>query len=354
MKLHLRAALVATSGAVLLNAFALSAAKVERAADSAAISFIEPVIGHVFDADKGQIRTILGIPGAARVADPLVLNATVQNVVIGAAGKLAIASVRDGDTAMLVRPFDSPPAMGPISGAMKSFTVGAFSPSGAAAILFGPDCNCVQVAASFADSPAITHVIDASALPGDITAIAINDNASLAAIAVAGLADGSQPAQVVIFNLNGDATPQVVLTTSASALAFSPAGKDLAIVDVKSHSLSLVQDAAGGAGVLKVAGEADGLSMPSAVTFISPNLLLVGDRSGQVDVISLQGDPVKPIPCSCKPTAVEPMALKSTYRLTGLQLGAVWILTITDSDAAVRFVPVDSDDSDNTQTGNPQ
>jgi hypothetical protein len=354
MEFQIRAALMLASGVALLNPVALSGAEVKRAADSSVISFVEPLVGHVFDPAKKQIRTILGIPGAARVADAVPLNTTLENVVIAAGGKLAIASVTDGDSSVLVRPFDDPPAAIPIPGSMKFFMGGAFSPAGTSTVLFGSDCNCVQVVGGFGDSPSVSHVIDATTLPGDITAVAVNDDASLAAVSVAGLSDGSQPAQVFVFNFNGDSQPRAVLSSTASALAFSPSGTDLAVADTKTHSLVLVQNAAADATVVNVAGEADGLSMPSAVTFMNPNVLLVADRAGQVEMVSLQGDPMKSIACNCRPTAMEPMALKSTYRLTDTLVGAVWILTLTDSDATVRFVPVDSEDSDNTQTGTAQ
>jgi hypothetical protein len=210
------------------------------------------------------------------------------------------------------------------------------------------------VAGSFVDSPAISRGIDTTALPGTITAVAINDDASFAAAAVSGLEDESQGPQVLVFDLRSDAPPRVVMSSSASGLAFSPDGKDLAVVDVKTHSLSLVRDVAGDAAVTNVAGDGSGLSMPTAVAFVDATSVLISDRSGLVQLVNLGTNELKSIACYCKPDTVEPMTLKSTYRLTGLQTGAMWILNLTDSEATLRFVPVDSGDADGGESGNEQ
>lgn len=347
MKADVRRVLMLSSGVILICACTLNGAQKKRSADSTDVSFVEPIIGHVFDGNKQQIRSILGIPGAARVADPIPLNANAENAILSASGGLAIASVTGGDAAMLVRPVDSEPTLTAISGSMKTFNAGAFSPSGTSALLYGKDCTCLQVAVSFADSPNVSRVIDITSLPGDITALAVNDDATFAAVAVAGLDDGSQPAQVFVIDLNSDAAPRLVMTSSASGLAFSPSGKDLAVVDARTHSLSLVQDVTADSAVMNVIGEPDGLAMPSAVLYLNAATVLVADRSGQVLLVDLQAKQLKAIPCNCRPTALEMMELKSTYRLTGPETGAVWILTLGDSDPVVRFVPVD--DPEETQ-----
>jgi len=83
MKPDVRRFLMFSSGAFLMCALTLSGAQTKSKTDSADISFVEPIIGHVFDANKKQIRAILGIPGAARVADAIPLDAHVENVIMG-------------------------------------------------------------------------------------------------------------------------------------------------------------------------------------------------------------------------------------------------------------------------------
>jgi hypothetical protein len=344
---------MATSGLLLMSPLALNGAEAKR--KTADISFVEPLIGHVFDEGTRQIRTILGIPGAARVAEAIPLETPLRDVVIGAGGKLAVASVENGESAVLIRPSGTPAIILPISGSMKVFNVAVFSPSGTAAILFGSECNCLQVASSFEESPAVTRVVDASALPGEITALAIADDASFAAVAVSSTVEHAPAAQLLLVDLKGDAPPRLLLNTTVSAVAFSLEGNDLAVADAKTHSLSLIRDVRGDATVTSVAGESDGLAMPSAVTFLNATTVLIADRSGLVHVANLEGAQLRTISCYCRPNAVELMELKSTYRLTGTETGAVWIVSLTESDAAVRFVPVDSaDESETTQTESAQ
>ena len=159
--------------------------------DSTGPSFVRPFIGYVFDAGAGQIRTIAGTPGAARVAEVVALDTPVQHVLIRAAGSYAVASAPAGNSLMLVRGLDSQAASTPIAGSMTNFSLGAFSMSGASAIVFGSECACVQVLSGLPDSPAVSRTIDASTLPGDVTALAVSDISSLAAVAISGSKDGS-------------------------------------------------------------------------------------------------------------------------------------------------------------------
>src|SRR5258708_5910377 len=117
----------------------------EKKADSNDPVFAAPVMGYVFDAGSRQIKTLLGIPGAARVANPIDLDITAGRVVLGPDGRYALASIDDVDSLMLIRALDSKAASSAIEGSMKSFDSAAFSPSGTAAILYGSDCKCVQV-----------------------------------------------------------------------------------------------------------------------------------------------------------------------------------------------------------------
>jgi hypothetical protein len=319
--------------------------------DSTGPSFVRPLIGYVFDAGAGQIRTIAGTPGAARVAEAVTLDTAVQQVLIRPAGSYAVASAPAGATLMLIRGLDSQAASTPITGSIANFKSGAFSPSGASAILYGSECACVQIITGFPDSPGVSRTIDATGLPGDVAALAVNDTSSLAAVAISGSKDGSSSGQVLVFNINTTDPASSISASAPAAIAFSPSGKDLAIVDAGNRLLSVAYDVAGGGAILNILGEADGLTTPAAVAFASGNLLLTGDSAGQTYLTDLQTNQTTSVSCYCKPSIVEPTALKSTYRLTGIDTGALWILTIGDTDAHALFVPVDANSGGVTQAG---
>jgi hypothetical protein len=118
--------------------------------------------------------------------------------------------------------------------------------------------------------------------------------------------------------------------------------------------LLVANDVGGGGAILNVLGEADGLTTPGGVAYASGNILLTADSAGQTYLVDLQTSRTKPVACYCKPTIIEPTALKSTYRLTGMYSGAVWILTISDTDARALFIPVDAGSGGVTQTRSTQ
>ncbi len=319
--------------------------------DSTGPSFVRPFISYVFDAGAGQIRTVAGTPGAARVAEAVAVDTSVQNVLIKAAGSYAVASVPAGQSLMLIRGLDSQAVSLPIVGSMANFKSGAFSLSGASAIFYGAECACIQAMSGFPDSPGVTRTIDAGTLQGEVTALAVSEISSLAAVAISGSDDGTSAGQVLVFDLNTSDPPRSISVSAPAAIAFAPTGKDLAIVDAGNRSLLIANDAAGGGAILNVLGEGDGLTSPDAVAFASGGLLLTADSAGQTYLVDLQTSQTRSVACYCRPATVESTALKSTYRLTGIDAGAVWILTISDSDARALFVPVDARGADATQAG---
>jgi WD40 repeat protein len=224
---------------------------------------------------------------------------------------------------------------------MKSFDSAAFSPSGTAAILYGSECKCVQVIGGLPESPRTIRTTDLASLPSPVSALAIADDASVAALAVPGTEDGASPGQIFLLDPNAEGPPRRVVISGASALAFSPNGKDLAIAG--SGSVLLARNVAGSGDVISFGtdGDSGSISSPSAAAFASDGLLIVADRVGMVHVIDLQKNQKQSIACACKPDSVERMKVRSTYRLTGIDTGAVWILETSESDIRVLFIPVD-------------
>src|SRR5438445_13750097 len=83
------------------------AEQAEKKADSSDVVFAAPVMGYVFDSGARQIKTMLGIPGAARVASAIELDIAAGRVLMAPDGGYALASTDDSDSLMLIRAFDS-------------------------------------------------------------------------------------------------------------------------------------------------------------------------------------------------------------------------------------------------------
>ena len=320
-----------------------AAEQTEKKADSSDAVFAAPVMGYVFDSGARQIKTMLGIPGAARVASAIELDIAAGRVLMGPDGRYALASTDDAGSLMLIRALDSKAVSSAIEGSMKTFDSAEFSPSGASAILYSSECKCAQVIGGLPDSPLAGRTFDLGSLPAPVSALAIVDDASVAALAVQGSEDGASPGQIYLLDSKAEGSPRLSITSGAksgtTALAFSPNGKDLAIA--AGGSVLLAHDIAGAGDVVSVGPDGDNISSPAAAAFANDGLLIVADRAGMVHVIDLVKNQKQSIACACKPDTVERMKARSTYRLSGTDGGAVWILETPESDPRVLFVPID-------------
>ncbi|MEO8129549.1 MAG: hypothetical protein ABI822_20790, partial [Bryobacteraceae bacterium] len=125
-------------------------------------------MGYVFDQILGQIRTAAGIPGAARVSYPVKLDFKLRNAIVGAGGAVAVASVPEGSALTVINALNSEPVPAPIEGSMADFNFGAFNRTATAAIIYGSDCNCIQVTGGWPDTPRVFRSIDASSFSGKV------------------------------------------------------------------------------------------------------------------------------------------------------------------------------------------
>lgn len=329
----------------------LHAEKLTRNSESTGLTFAPPLMGYVFDAAAGQVRMLAGIPGAARVADPVKLDFKMAHAAIGAGGTSVVASVPDGASLIVVSRLDAQASTTTVENSMGDFDLAAFNDSGTAVIVYGSVCKCIQIIDGLPDAPHVNRRIDAASLPGSVQALALGDDASIAAVAVAKSEDGSSPAQIMLFDLRGDSAPRPVII-GASSLAFTPNGNDLAISGPDSGSVSLSRNGDGPVNVAGVPVEGYGkeITSPGAVAFAGDGLLLIADRAGFVHVVDLKTNQRNSVPCICIPDSMERLKEKSIYRLTGMETGAVWIFDGSRTEPRTVFVPVDTP-ADNTGAG---
>src|SRR6478609_10316268 len=85
----------------------LLSALLMQGADSSDPVFAAPVMGYVFDSGARQLKAMLGIPGAARVANAIELDIAAGRVLVAPDGTYALASTDDGASMMLIRTLDS-------------------------------------------------------------------------------------------------------------------------------------------------------------------------------------------------------------------------------------------------------
>lgn len=284
-------------------------------------AFTPPLIGYVAG-NVSEVRAIVGTPGAARVTRPLPLPEGVERIVLAPGKTFGIAFMADTESAVLLHSLDTQPAASVIPGAMKSFDRAQFSGSGKAVALFGRECECVQAITGMPDQPTLARQL--SVTGRDIVALAVSDDASVIAYSSAG--------EVARYDGESFST----WNGTARALTLSADASTLAVVDADRRTVATVR-----AGEwTTIADEAD----PIAIAFI-PGFLLVADASSGAWKIDLASGVRTLIECPCKPTAAEPTALQSAFRLTSLDSGVVWLLHVTEEGGQAVFVPLERDDA---------
>jgi hypothetical protein len=303
-----RAGLLLLSGAVLC-------------AQDPSSAFTPPVLGFIFDPATKRIRSIAGVPGAARVAD-VPAHLAFDKAVIAPGSAHALAASTGSEGLVLLRSLNGVPFIEAVPGSSPHFDIGAFSPSGKSAALYSRSCNCIQVITGMPAAPVLARFVETTAA----TALAITDDGS--AIAVA------QPDRVEVFRDGADSL--VVSGVEATALAASPGGL-FAIAERDRRAVRLVR----GAEVTEVASERDGLANPVGLAFDGEERLLIAANDGTLHAVALDGSARLAIPCGCSIERVERALEKGLFALGGSDPGPFWMLDLSAPEPRVFFVPFD-------------
>lgn len=318
-----------------VSAAAIAVSSVLLTAQPSDSVFAGPVLGHVLDEDKQQIRIVSGVPGAALVRSALALDAAPERMLTAPGGRYALVSAAGADAVLLLRDLDNQPSLEPLAGAAKRFNMAAFSPAGAVAVLYAAECECLEVVTGLPQAPQVSRVLSRDSIPGDIVGMAVSDDGSLVAVAAA----SGEATEVFLLDSRDGAPPRFLLS-GGPALAFSPDNKDLAVGDRGRRSISLIRDVAGATEIIELAAEREGLSDPIAATFAGRDRLLIADGGGFIHVINIETGEQQSVVCTCAPRFLETTMIERMYRVTGMGSGAVWVLDAREAEARVWFVPI--------------
>ena len=321
---------------VLRVAAALASIAALQAQDHAPTStdFPVPFIGLVFDDSAGQIRRIVGTPGAARVIPGTTFSTPFIKAVVAPGKTYGIAKrVGSGEGLDLVADLDRSASAASIQDAGSALDLAAFSPTGVRAGLYSRDCNCVRVLQGFPGSVSVERIVTVPAEGGPVTTIAVSDDGSALVVGTS--------RKVAIYSNQGGDSPSRLLDFGATALAISMDGSNLAAADADAKSIWMVRNLTGSAETERIAAEFDRIGKPVGVAFVSSTMLLVSDGDRRIHLFDLGAGTASSLDTTCVPTVAERTNVDNVFRLTGLETGSVWIAELAESGIRVLFVPVD-------------
>ena len=281
-----------------------------------------PIAGFVFDPAARAIRPIYGITGASYLGNAI--ETDVDAAAIGPDGNSALVA-RQGRifrVTSLRAPQSAAPrhAAGqmPIEGSIAN--VDRVVWAGDHAALYSSITGQAQLLTGLSSRPAAAPPVDLSALPGAVTALAVNGDDLLAGIATSG-----------VYRIPAGAAPQL-LAPARSVAALALTGADLYFADRDGGAIWQIPSYASGSTPVRFAGD---LEQPVALGWANGKLIAAG--SSRLVVY----DPATHTPSKAIDLAFQPSSFESTGSPTLLLMaaGQPFYVLDTSQDAAVWFVP---------------
>jgi hypothetical protein len=200
-------------------------------------NFSGPVLGFVPGPTARELLPIRGIPGAARLGDPVSLPNTVTQTYLAPGHAYALAAQGEADPIALIvlrgaGALEATPTLTPISGAMAHPDLVAFCPNGGAAALYSEQRNSIQVFTGLPNAPQLLKQFS-NVLLGAASALAVSDDARELLIA---------DATGTVYAVASNGAPVAVYHASqVSALAFVSQSHDAIVCDPVLGSAAILQ-----------------------------------------------------------------------------------------------------------------
>ncbi len=285
-----------------------------------------PTSGLVFDQVAGVLRPVVGVPGAATLADGIALSYQVNWAVVAPRLDSAVVQAQDGSLHFLNLAgggFSELTVAG-ITGVPRSVV---FSPSGtAAALVYASEA---EVLTGFPGAP-----VPARVMPLEVP---VDTHVRTAVAPSPGQLALSDDGTVLLEAQGG--TIRLAGTRGRSNLmagvmaAFAPGGHDAAVAD--GSGVTLVRDVDGSPQPTVLA--AQGVAQPVGLAFSADGTTVFAAGAAGLVALATAGGPANPVACACTPVSLA--AMGQLFLLNELAQGPLWLLDPGGSAPRTVFVP---------------
>jgi len=292
-----------------------------------------PELGFVFDSAKGELRPILGIPGAAVLGQPLALGVEVRRVAISPLEDYVLAVGGEHNQAMVfaVGHATLTPVM--VQGADRGADQIVISPGGKAGALYYEAGNRIEVVTGLPAAPKVSSELHLSA-GQTLTAIAVGDDGHT----VLAAADDR-----VFQAAAGGEIPLLAELGHVTAITIPAAGMVL-IADSGRNQIHRIRGIGAGIESDVIAGTKEGIATPVAVAVShdGSRAFVANAKSGTVSIIDLKAETAaRTIACACPLTGLDRLTGNDTFRLTEFSSRPIWMLDAGGTEPRVLFVPAE-------------
>jgi hypothetical protein len=301
-------------------------------AGNAAQGMQTPVLGFVSSAVQGELRLLLGIPGASALGEPLAVPAGLRDLFFAPNQTYALLAPKAGGfLALMTFQGVEKEAVVSICGAIAQPDIVAFSPGASSAVLYSRAEGRLQVISGLPDSPQLARVVPGSDLPDEVRYLTVADDGVT-------LLEGTVHNAVYVLPQLG--LPRLLYTAGdLQGMAFAPRTDDLVAFDRAAGTAFLLQDVDGASSYVSLA---DGLSGLDGNVFLQTSragAVIASTKSSTLWEINLQSFKVQNIPLPGMPQMLQPLRISGDFLLffrTGLP---AWILDSNSAEGVISFVP---------------
>jgi hypothetical protein len=284
-----------------------------------------PVMGYLADAN-GSVRPLLGIPGAALIGRPLDLPVSLSVAAVSPKQDYVIGSTAQDRRTVLIRLAGTDRSPQSIENARAGITRIIASPAGGTVALYFKDTAVVQVLTGLPDAPKVSYEFE---VPDEVGAIAVSADGERVLYAVTGQDTGA----VFLRASSGELT-RMAGVRSASALAFSENGPDIAIADAAANEVWIGH----GGALQRLAGEREGIVAPGAVAFSPRGILVASAGNKAVALVPQDGSAIRFTACPCTPDSLSLLG-NGMFQLTASAKGTIYVFDAGAAEPAVWFIP---------------
>ncbi len=301
-------------------------------AENAAQGMQTPVLGFVSSAEQGELRLLLGIPGASALGEPLAVPTGVRGLFFAPNQSYALLAPKVGGfLGLMTFQGVEEGAVVSICGAIPQPDIVAFSPGASTAALYSRAEGRLQVITGLPDSPQLARVVPGADLPDEVQYLAVADDGVT-------LLEGTVHNAVYVLPQLG--LPRLLYTAGdLQGMAFAPRTDDLVAFDRTAGTAFLLQDVDGASAYLLLADGLSGLDGNVLLQTSRAGAVIASTKSTTLWEINLQSFKVQDIPLPGMPQMLQPLRISGDFLLffrTGLP---AWILDSNSAEGGISFVP---------------
>jgi hypothetical protein len=269
-----------------------------------------PVLGHFFEGDRHQLLPIIGSAGSGFLGSGVASVSGSSVIRISPAQDYLLAVLPESGQLASVVLDQETYATRIVRDAIPDVSSIAISPSGSAAVVYSAKSRKAQVFTGFPNSGALVRQFDWAALPGELTASAIDDEGSLVLIAAQ-----TSLAALLAFSDEGGGV-MIYSTQTISSIEFVRHSRQAVAALPAANQVIWIRDTVGGPSPELLANASTGVLGPLAVMPSQDgNHVFILDTEGVLR-LPLAGGKGTRISCGCQATGLQRMRGRDVLLLT--------------------------------------